>query len=32
MTGLVAKKKASEKGVAEEKAIITGVEPAPVKK
>lgn len=32
MTGLVAKKKPSEKGVAEEKAILTGVEPAPVKK
>jgi hypothetical protein len=31
-TGLVAKKKASEKGAAEEKAILAGVEPAPVKK
>ncbi len=31
-TGLVAKKKASEKGTAEEKAILTGVEPATVKK
>ena len=31
-TGLIAKKKASEKGAAEEKAILTGVEPAPVKK
>jgi len=31
-TGLVAKKKASEKEAAEEKAILTGVEPAPVKK
>ncbi len=32
MTGLVAKKKASEKGVAEEKVILTGVEAAPVEK
>ncbi|NWG03374.1 MAG: hypothetical protein HXY44_11030 [Syntrophaceae bacterium] len=32
MTGLVAKKKTSEKVVAEEKAIITGVEPARVEK
>ena len=32
MTGLVAKKKASEEGVAEEKAILTGVETAPVEK
>jgi uncharacterized membrane protein len=32
MTGLVAKKKASEKGVTEEKAILTGVEAAPVEK
>ena len=31
-TGLVAKKKASEKEAGEEKAILTGVEPAPVKK
>jgi hypothetical protein len=31
-TGLVAKKKPSEKGAAEEKAILTGIEPAPVKK
>lgn len=32
MTGLVAKKKAPEKVAAEEKAIIPGAEPAPVKK
>ncbi|MBP1698995.1 MAG: hypothetical protein H6Q41_4183 [Deltaproteobacteria bacterium] len=31
-TGLVAKKKSSEKVAAEEKAILTGIEPAPVKK
>jgi hypothetical protein len=31
-TGLVAKKKASGKVAAEEKGILTGVEPAPVKK
>ncbi|OGQ13436.1 MAG: hypothetical protein A2026_03405 [Deltaproteobacteria bacterium RBG_19FT_COMBO_46_12] len=31
-TGLLAKKKAPEKGAAEEKAILPGVEPAPVKK
>ena len=31
-TGLVAKKKASEKSVAEEKAMLTGVEPAAVEK
>jgi hypothetical protein len=32
MTGVVAKKKVSEKGIAEEKAILTGVEAAPVEK
>ena len=32
MTGLVAKKKVSEKSVAEEKSILTGAEPAPVEK
>jgi hypothetical protein len=31
-TGLIAKKKASEKVEAEEKVILTGAEPAPVKK
>src|SRR5512139_614491 len=31
-TGLVAKKKVSDKEASEEKAILTGVEPAPVKK
>ena len=32
MPGLVAKKKASEKGAAEEKGILTGVEPVSVEK